>query len=293
MSTIRPSHSPSFKKSSTCASYTHTMPCFPIADDDPLFKMNSYTSYLASKRGDAEVIWSRIYEDEFGLGQVVTAAKPIYSPNTTTTAAFDEEGTLVGVVGHDVRLTDFEALVPEFLVAIRRFILRGIQCIDTVFTGCELQVRHDSACILSWFQSCSLTEFSRWRWGWLHSLTLWHCPALIHARPILARKQKCWGFGLVNGLNKWPESESEPNRSSAEFGKRLCVLCLSSSDDSVSGTHSLWLHAQGSQLVWRASSFFVNLWKLRQLIGVGNIGAIINHTLYLVANKVLQIVCCK
>ena len=47
------------------------------AGDDPLFKMNAYTSYLATKRGEAEVIWSRAYEDAFGLGRVVTAARPI------------------------------------------------------------------------------------------------------------------------------------------------------------------------------------------------------------------------
>ena len=111
--------------------------CDSAVGEDPLFKMNAYTSYLASKRGSARSIWSRIYKDEFGIGDVVTAAKPIYSPKTS----FGEDGSFVGVVGHDVRIEDFEAVVPEFLVAIRRFIFRGIQCIDTVFTGCELQVQ--------------------------------------------------------------------------------------------------------------------------------------------------------
>lgn len=106
------------------------------AGEDPLFKMNAYTSYLASKRGEADVIWSRTYEDAFGLGKVVTAAKPIYSPKTSLGA----DGTFVGVVGHDARLEDFERAAPQFLTAIRRFILRGIQCIDTEFSGCELQV---------------------------------------------------------------------------------------------------------------------------------------------------------
>lgn len=108
------------------------------AGDDPLFQMNAYTSYLASKRGDAEVIWSRIYDDAFGLGKVVTASKPIYSPETS----LGEDGGLVGVVGHDVRLDDFEAAAPNFLDAVRRFIARGVQCIDVEFGSCDLQVWH-------------------------------------------------------------------------------------------------------------------------------------------------------
>jgi len=107
-----------------------------LPGDDPLFKMNAYTSYLATKRGEAEVIWSRAYDDAFGLGRVVTAARPIYGPKTSV----GEDGGLVGVVGHDVRFEDFEAAAPDFLDAIRRFIGRGIQCIDVEFGSCDLQL---------------------------------------------------------------------------------------------------------------------------------------------------------
>jgi len=107
-----------------------------LSNDDPLFKMNAYTAYLASQRGNSEPIWSRLYEDEFGLGLVVTAAKPIYGPKTSLGA----DGSLVGVVGHDVRIADIEMVAPDFKSVILQIIRRGIQCIDTVFTGCELQL---------------------------------------------------------------------------------------------------------------------------------------------------------
>ncbi|CAD7696234.1 unnamed protein product [Ostreobium quekettii] len=107
-----------------------------LPGDDPLFKMNTYTAYLASQRGNTKPIWSRVYVDEFGLGAVVTAAKAIYSPKTS----LGEDGSLVGVVGHDVRVGDIEAITEDFRTVILQIVRRGIQCIDTVFTGCELQL---------------------------------------------------------------------------------------------------------------------------------------------------------
>ncbi|CAD7701152.1 unnamed protein product, partial [Ostreobium quekettii] len=115
-----------------------------LPGDDPLVDMNAYTSYLASRRGDADVIWSRTYEDAFGLGTVVTAAKPIYGPRTST----GEDGGLIGVVGHDVRIEDFTDRAPGFQVVIGRFISRGVQCIPIEFTGCDLQLlrEEDAQC---------------------------------------------------------------------------------------------------------------------------------------------------
>jgi len=107
-----------------------------LPGDDPLLKMNAYTSYLASRRGESDVIWSRTYEDAFGLGTVVTAAKPVYSPMTST----GEQGGLIGVVGHDVRIEDFNKRAPGFQVVIGRFISRGVQCIPIEFSGCDLQL---------------------------------------------------------------------------------------------------------------------------------------------------------
>ena len=99
--------------------------------------MHAYTSYLASERGSVGVIWSRAYEDTFGLGIVITAARPIFSPQTSLGA----NGSFVGLVGHSMRLVDVQVTVPKVLSVIQRWMLRGIQCIDTEFTGCELQVR--------------------------------------------------------------------------------------------------------------------------------------------------------
>jgi len=107
-----------------------------LSEDDPLVALNAYTSYLASRRGDANVIWSRTYDDAFGLGTVVTAAKPIYGPTTSK----GEQGGLIGVVGHDVRIEDFNERAPGFQVVISRFISRGVQCIPIEFSGCELQL---------------------------------------------------------------------------------------------------------------------------------------------------------
>ncbi|CAD7696239.1 unnamed protein product [Ostreobium quekettii] len=107
-----------------------------IHSDDPLVKMNAYTSYLASRRAQSDVIWSRTYDDAFGLGTVITAAKPVYGPAT----AVGEQGPLIGVVGHDVRLSDFNERAPGFQETIGRFISRGNECLPVEFSSCDLQL---------------------------------------------------------------------------------------------------------------------------------------------------------
>ncbi|CAD7696233.1 unnamed protein product [Ostreobium quekettii] len=107
-----------------------------LSDDDPLVVLNAYTSYLASKRRDAGIVWTRQYEDEFGLGSVVTATKPIYSWPTSA----GEFGALIGVVAHDVRIEDARALIPEGQSVVDRLVSRDAECVEADFSGCELQL---------------------------------------------------------------------------------------------------------------------------------------------------------
>ena len=110
-------------------------------DDDPLQKMSSYLQFLARERGKAfqdqsGIIWSNFYEDDGGLGQMTTAAKPVYAPTTS----LGTEGPLVGVVGHDVRVSDLSETSSGFERLIERLIFRSSQCIAEEVDSCQLQV---------------------------------------------------------------------------------------------------------------------------------------------------------
>eukprot|EP00803_Ostreobium_quekettii_P009591 evm.model.scf_2457.1 EVM.evm.TU.scf_2457.1 scf_2457:378-12449(+) len=90
------------------------------------------------KFGESEgsrVIWSDIYEDDGGSGKITTAAMPVYSPDLK-----DIPGQLIGVVGHDVRLSDLMGDGEDDEDVISRLIDRASVCRMTELSPCQLQV---------------------------------------------------------------------------------------------------------------------------------------------------------
>ena len=69
-------------------------------------QMSSYIQYAALAFGNTEPIWSEIYEDDSGLGNVTTVAVPV----------FDCNNILKAVVGHDIVATrEVEEMVSQIL----------------------------------------------------------------------------------------------------------------------------------------------------------------------------------
>lgn len=70
----------------------------------PDFQVTQRPWYLAAKNSGAKgITWSPVYEDSTGKGYLVTASAPIY----------DSTGKLVGVIGLDISLSNFNAMLRE------------------------------------------------------------------------------------------------------------------------------------------------------------------------------------
>ena len=108
--------------------------------DEPLTKMGDYTRFMAWGRRSLDVIWSNIYEDAFGLGLIATAAMPIYSADTVSSDGTTIPGVLVGVVGHDAVVKEFQdgGLQPGTVVA--RLNRRSELCQNVELVDCQFQV---------------------------------------------------------------------------------------------------------------------------------------------------------
>eukprot|EP00803_Ostreobium_quekettii_P003181 evm.model.scf_371.2 EVM.evm.TU.scf_371.2 scf_371:17986-30545(+) len=110
--------------------------------DDPLFNFLDYTRFLAWGRQGLDVIWSNFYIDDAGLGNMTTAAMPIYSPG----AGNGIPGLLVGVVGKDVLVSQLQADDEDFKGVVDRIIERTSVCYKTDLSACQYQVlRGDKA----------------------------------------------------------------------------------------------------------------------------------------------------
>ena len=102
--------------------------------------MSDYTRFLAWGRRGLDVIWSNIYEDSLGLGLMATAAMPVYSADTVGSDGSAIPGVLVGVVGHDAIVKEFEdaGLEPDSVVA--RLSRRSELCPEVGLADCQFQV---------------------------------------------------------------------------------------------------------------------------------------------------------
>ena len=71
--------------------------------EDPEYDPRSRPWYIQALENPDEVVFTEVYEDAFGMGMVVTAAK----------AVFDSQGKLIGVAALDILLEDLKKLVAE------------------------------------------------------------------------------------------------------------------------------------------------------------------------------------
>ena len=108
--------------------------------DDPLTKLNDYTRFLAWARQASGVVWTSQYEDSSGLGSVVTAAAPVYSPDARGPDGTFIPGTLVAVVGHDARISQFEEAGADPDNIVPRLSRKNAQCTPFNLTDCQFQV---------------------------------------------------------------------------------------------------------------------------------------------------------
>jgi len=79
--------------------YNYTAAIFENPEYDP----RTRPWYIAALNQPVDVIFTEVYEDSFGLGMVITAAKAI----------FDKNGRLVGVAALDILLEDIKKLVTQ------------------------------------------------------------------------------------------------------------------------------------------------------------------------------------
>ncbi|GMH32949.1 hypothetical protein BSKO_00783 [Bryopsis sp. KO-2023] len=104
--------------------------------DDILHKLQLYISFLASRRKGDSIVWSSFYEDDSGLGRMTTATQSIFS--------FDRSaglrGQLVGVVGHDVLVSQLGDSGFSYLSVLGTVTGRLGTCTVQNMTTCEMQV---------------------------------------------------------------------------------------------------------------------------------------------------------
>ena len=105
--------------------------------------MNDYTRFMAWGRKNTDVVWSDPYEDASGLGLVVTAALPVYSPDAATPDENVILGRLVAVVGRDTRVSEFEEVSPDLPDIIARLRMRSKACTDFNLHECLFQVNDE------------------------------------------------------------------------------------------------------------------------------------------------------
>ena len=98
---------------------------------DPLSEMSQYYQFLATGIASSAARWTAPYIDSFGLGQMVTAAIPVYDRSQSLPL-------LVGVVGTDVLMTD---LTPhgDYTTIVSELIARGSTCTPLSLSSCQMQ----------------------------------------------------------------------------------------------------------------------------------------------------------
>lgn len=88
-------------------------------------------------RRSVKPVWSQVFKDFSGAGNVTAVSKPFYALNGQNEAS----GPMLGVIGHNVHLEEFDGheKSPEEIVEELAADSNGCQKID--LDGCQLQVR--------------------------------------------------------------------------------------------------------------------------------------------------------
>jgi hypothetical protein len=100
--------------------------------------MRGYYNFLASAIDSSTVRWTAPYEDAFGLGQMVTAAKPVYDRRPIVPV-------MVNVVAIDVTMAELEKHAGATAV-LESLFTRGKTCDIPVYSECQMQhLRNDQS----------------------------------------------------------------------------------------------------------------------------------------------------
>ena len=91
---------------------------------------DSFYQYLAFGNKNTDAVWSSIYEDAFGFGQLVTVSYPAYYNDGT-------QMRFLGVAGIDVLVSQFQTYEPDTTLIESR-LSRSKQCFAKVISGCQI-----------------------------------------------------------------------------------------------------------------------------------------------------------
>eukprot|EP01025_Chloroclados_australasicus_P006799 TRINITY_DN12168_c0_g2_i4.p1 TRINITY_DN12168_c0_g2~~TRINITY_DN12168_c0_g2_i4.p1 ORF type:complete len:811 (-),score=62.68 TRINITY_DN12168_c0_g2_i4:521-2953(-) len=107
------------------------------ANDDPLQVFSTYLKFPASARNEKMVYWSEVYEDAFGLGEMITVSLPVFTPEVDAQIP----GALFGVAGSDVQTSRLQELAgddTELLIQILQ--QNSLTCSTISISQCQQQV---------------------------------------------------------------------------------------------------------------------------------------------------------
>lgn len=107
---------------------------------DPILSLNSYYTFLAAGRDSDGVTWAEPYEDASGLGTITTVAKAIFSPPGKD----GTKGVQIGVVGHDVMLSELDA-TQKSLDVVSELASLSRNCDSLKLEPCRLQAQRDQS----------------------------------------------------------------------------------------------------------------------------------------------------
>lgn len=119
-------------------------------------QMSGYYNFLATGLQRTDAVWTEPYEDALGLGEVVTAAMPVYD------STFDPP-ILMGVAGVDIQFSKFTSSGEQYSDILRVLVARSSRCGNTSLTDCQLaalQAAGGEACDEDWKDRCGNEDIS-------------------------------------------------------------------------------------------------------------------------------------
>eukprot|EP01023_Acetabularia_acetabulum_P044323 TRINITY_DN444_c0_g2_i11.p1 TRINITY_DN444_c0_g2~~TRINITY_DN444_c0_g2_i11.p1 ORF type:complete len:816 (-),score=129.60 TRINITY_DN444_c0_g2_i11:103-2550(-) len=129
------------------------------AQDDPLTVLNTFLKFIAVARNTSRIYWSEEYEDASGLGKMITAVTPVYSPRND----INIPGALIGVAGHDMLVEEIKQLAGDKTSSlIQQLQQSSKECDQVTINSCMQQVLRgqEGECPDISYQSAACTKFN-------------------------------------------------------------------------------------------------------------------------------------
>ena len=103
--------------------------------------MSKYYNFIALNINQTEVVWSEPYVDGNGLGNMTTAAFPIYYNKSNSSKI------LLGVVGIDILMSELTAYNLTRNAIVEKLIIKSSKCKNVNFSFCEFEnLRGEEKC---------------------------------------------------------------------------------------------------------------------------------------------------